>query len=318
MGEGTTSSKKGEVNLTLGTAPITEQTRSRKRKRTGQEEEIEEKYLRRLANEEQKSRAAVTTPNIYVQALHGEENSDAQSGGSEEVSEIVDASSTGEGIEPEDYTRPKHESLAQTGTVDELEKAARTVFLGNVSTLAIKSKASKKLLLDHLGSIFVSIKNSEDQKVESIRFRSTAFSNGSLPKKAAFAKRELMDATTQSTNAYAVYNTTAAAREAVKCLNGTIVLDRHLRVDSVAHPSAIDHRRCVFVGNLGFVDDESIIRMNETEDGKARSKAKVAADVEEGLWIHFAKVGPVESVRVVRDRNTRVGKGIAYVQFKVS
>lgn len=317
LDELTTISSREEGNFTPGAAPTIEQARSRKRKRAGKGEEIEDKYLRRLANEEQKSRIEAKKSDKHVQALRGDEDDDAQPSGSEEASEIDDASSNGGGVEPDDYTIPKHESLAPNGAADELEKAARTVFLGNVSTVAIKSKASKKVLLDHLASIFESMKDSKDQKVESIRFRSTAFSDGSLPKKAAFVKRELMDATTQSTNAYAVYSTTAAAREAVKSLNGTIVLDRHLRVDSVAHPSAIDHRRCVFIGNLGFVDDESIIRKNEAEDGNARVKAKVAADVEEGLWIHFAKAGPVESVRVVRDRNTRVGKGIAYIQFKV-
>ena len=35
------------------------------------------------------------------------------------------------------------------------------------------------------------------------------------------------------------------------------------------------------------------------------------------LWREFGKVGTVENVRVIRDKKTRVGKGIAYVQFKV-
>ena len=128
-----------------------------------------------------------------------------------------------------------------------------------------------------------------------------------------------MNATTKSTNAYVVYSTAIAAREAVKQLNGTVVLDRHLRVDGVAHPAATDHRRCVFVGNLGFVDDESAIRAAEDQERgeKKARKQKAPADVEEGLWQQFGKAGTVESVRVVRDKTTRVGKGFAYVQFKV-
>jgi len=150
-------------------------------------------------------------------------------------------------------------------------------------------------------------------KVESLRFRSTAFAGNSLPKKAAFAKKELMVATTKSTNAYVVYTTTVAAREAVRRLNGTMVLDRHLRVDGVAHPAKTDHRRCVFVGNLGFVDDESMLDQSGENE---RKRSKIPSDVEEGLWRQFSKAGEVESVRVVRDEKTRVGKGFAYVQFK--
>jgi nucleolar protein 12 len=151
-------------------------------------------------------------------------------------------------------------------------------------------------------------------KVESLRFRSTAYATA-LPKKAAFAKKDLMAATTKSTNAYVVYSTAYAAREAAKRLNGTVVLDRHLRVDEVAHPAKTDHRRCVFVGNLGFVDDESLLDQGGENE---RKRSKIPSDIEEGLWRQFSKAGVVESVRVVRDEKTRVGKGFAYVQFEVS
>jgi nucleolar protein 12 len=161
------------------------------------------------------------------------------------------------------------------------------------------------------------------QKVESIRFRSIAFATAGLPKRAAYIKKSVMEATTKSANAYVVYSTPAAARIAVAQLNGTVVLDRHIRVDSVAHPAPVDHRRCVFVGNLGFVDDESVYNTKVDEEGKEvtekRKRTKTPMDVEEGLWRVFGeKAGKVESVRVVRDPATRVGKGFAYVQFYVS
>ena len=218
------------------------------------------------------------------------------------------------------FEAPLHETVAQSKDDAEIEKASRTVFLGNVSTTAIKSKASRRILLDHLTSFIPELpEHKPPHKIESLRFRSTAFATAAVPKKAAFAKKELMDATTQSTNAYAVYSTTLATREATKRLNGTIVLDRHLRVDSVAHPSTVDHRRCVFVGNLGFVDDESNIKVAEEQEGGTKKvrKSKAPADIEEGLWKQFETAGTVESVRVVRDKTTRVGKGVAYVQFKV-
>ena len=215
---------------------------------------------------------------------------------------------------------PPHETLSRSDEKLELEKASRTVFLGNVSTITIKSKTARSTLIDHLESFIPNLpKGDITHKIESIRFRSTAFCNNGLPKKAAYAKKELMDSTTKSTNAYAVYSTQSAAREAVSKLNGTVIFDRHLRVDGVAHPSKVDHRRCVFVGNLGFVDDETMMNTAKDEDNNKRPrKAREPADAEEGLWKQFSKAGAVESVRVIRDKTTRVGKGFAYVQFKVS
>lgn len=219
--------------------------------------------------------------------------------------------------------KPQHETLASSekdaSQEDELEKASRTVFLANVSTETIKSKSARKTLINHLESFVSTLPKREiAHKIESLRFRSTAFSSNGLPKKAAFVRKELMDSTTKSTNAYAVYSTPIAAKEAVIKLNGTVVLDRHLRVDGLAHPAKVDHRRCVFVGNLTFVDDET--KINEAadeENQKPIRKGKEPADAEEGLWRLFTKAGSVESVRVIRDRSTRVGKGFAYVQFQV-
>jgi nucleolar protein 12 len=155
----------------------------------------------------------------------------------------------------------------------------------------------------------------DGHKIESLRFRSTAFAPGTGPKRAAYAKKELMEETTSSTHAYVVFTTQAAAKQAFKSLNGSVVLDRHLRTDLVADPAKIDHRRCVFVGNLGFVDDETIETETGIEAKERKKRGKQAADAEEGLWRTFSKAGKIESVRVIRDKATRVGKGIAYVQF---
>lgn len=275
---------------------------NKKRKRGGQEE-IEDKFMRKLAREEEKEEEerqkkrktkAVTTKD--------EDMEDAS-----ETEEALDAAAEGEKFEI-----PQHESLTTTDgkTDEELEKAARTVFLSNVSVDCINSKSAEKALKKHLESFIADLAdNNPPHKIESIRFRSTAFSS-SLPKRAAFAKKEIMDATTKSTNAYAVYTTKTAAREATKRLNGSILLDRHLHVDWVAHPTKVDNRRCVFVGNLPFVDDES--KGVEPEEGK---KKKIPADIEEGLWQQFGKCGKIENVRVIRDAQTRIGKGFAYVQF---
>jgi nucleolar protein 12 len=273
-----------------------EQDQPNKKRKRAKEDELEDVYMRKLAREELK-----------------EEEKRKKKQKTETADADGDEKATSDDSDDEEFTIPKHETQMESSTnTDEIEKATRTVFLGNVSSEAITSKKAKKTLLRHLASFIPDLAdNNPPHKVESLRFRSTAFATV-LPKKAAFAKKEILDATTKSTNAYAVYSTQVAAREAAKRLNGTIVLNRHLRVDSLAHPAKTDHRRCVFVGNLGFVDDESTVK---TDDDEKKKKTRPPGDVEEGLWVHFSKAGKVESVRVVRDAKTRVGKGIAYVQF---
>lgn len=266
-----------------------EPPKERKRKRKEENDDLEDRYMTKLIREEEpEGKRRRASP---------------------------EAEKNGDGDESEDAI-PVHESLAQDDKTSEIDKANRTVFLANVSSSAITSKSAKKTLLAHLTSIFPA-DDPASPKVESLRFRSVAFSEMSMPKRAAYITGQLLGATTQSTNAYAVYSTAPAARKAAAELNGTIVLERHLRVDSVAHPTATDHRRCVFVGNLGFVDDETVVRKDENGETTEKKRNKVPSDVEEGLWRTFGAQGKVENVRVVRDPKTRVGKGFAYVQFYV-
>ncbi|KND95305.1 Nucleolar protein 12 [Tolypocladium ophioglossoides CBS 100239] len=270
-------------------AETSEPRRERKRKRKDDNEDLEAKYLAELTKDDEHAPLG--------KRLRAQQEND----GDDDDGEIPDKV-------------PVHESLAPGSNVSEVEKASRTVFLGNVSTDAISSKQAKKTLTTHLSSV-LDENDTPPQKLESIRFRSVAFSTGSMPKRAAYITKSLMGATTKSANAYAVFSSPAAARKVVAELNGTEVLDRHIRVDSIAHPSAMDHRRCVFVGNLGFVDDETVL--NTDSEGKTveKKRNKIPSDIEEGLWRTFGKKGKVENVRVVRDPKTRVGKGFAYVQF---
>jgi len=80
--------------------------------------------------------------------------------------------------------------------------------------------------------------------------------------------------------------------------NGSLLEGKHIRVDVTSKPAGVqatpDHRRSIFVGNLPFV----------------------ATD--EHLWEAFASSGEIEAVRLVRDAHTNVGKGFAFVTFKVS
>ena len=299
----------------------------RKRKRKDAEEQLEDAYMTRLVREEEKDAERLAAERAAKRAKKSGEPEDEVEVESE-AADVEAASDDDDQYETasdddEDAASPppKHETVEAKDV--ELDKANRTVFVGNVSTTAISSKSARKTLLTHLASFFPKPASEEKSskavakpKVESLRFRSTPYASA-IPKKAAYAKKELMDATSKSTNAYVVYSTPSLAREACQHLNGTVVLDRHLRVDSIAHPAKVDNRRCVFVGNLGFVDDESNIQEANEQDGReVRKRGKEPADVEEGLWRSFAKCGKVESVRVIRDSTTRVGKGIAYVQFE--
>ncbi|KAL4969261.1 rRNA-processing protein NOP12 [Aspergillus stella-maris] len=309
MGDASQSSDDGEDAV-----PAVPEPSNRKRKRAVADD-LEESYMRRLEKEEQKEQKKRRAEPVTTQGDDSEDKEDVASESEEDESD-----------EDEEMEVPKHEALAGEsagGNDDELAKSNRTVFLGNVSTTAITSKSAKKELMKHLSSFLSSLPESTGpHKVDSLRFRSTAFSSGGkIPKRAAFAKQEIHDDTTPSTNAYVIYSSAQAAKRAPAALNGTTVLDRHLRVDNVAHPSKVDHKRCVFVGNLDFIDNET-----GTEEGEKKKKNRPPADVEEGLWRTFnahtkgssgapAGRGNVESVRVVRDRSTRVGKGFAYVQF---
>lgn len=299
--------------------------KSRKRKRNADSlgEAVEQQYWRQLAAEEARERQTIDTnkitngsssvkdPNHPLGLQENDKLYEAEAGSDPESQEALPPMNC---VEVEElYEPPQHETISEISPSNDLEKSSRTVFLSNVSTSAITSKKSRKQLLDHLAS-FASKGSGQEPKIESLRFRSTAFADAALPRKAAFVKKSLMDSTTKATNAYVVFTSQSAARQACQSLNGTIVLDRHLRIDNVAHPEKQDHRKCVFVGNLPFVDDDST---NNASSQKS-SKHRPATDVEEGLWREFGKVDRVENVRVIRDKVNRVSKGFAYVQFRVN
>ncbi|RKP32330.1 RNA-binding domain-containing protein [Metschnikowia bicuspidata] len=168
---------------------------------------------------------------------------------------------------------------------EELKKAARTVFVGNVSNKVITSKTTYKKFKD----VF-----SEIGPVESVRFRSIAFA-GALSRKVAYLKKALHESR-DTVNAYVVFKDKEPSRKAPGLLNATTFEDFHIRVDHVAHPSPRDTKRFIFVGNLDFLEQE------------------------ETLWKYFNEHtgGEVEAVRIVRDGKTNLGKGFALVQFKDS
>ncbi|KAF3938519.1 hypothetical protein ABW19_dt0206910 [Dactylella cylindrospora] len=270
--------------------------RKKKRKRNT-EPEIEDVYMEKLRDEEPEVRkkqkkdirkAAIEEEKEDVsddgdEAMvngddqdEGEEEAEEEASGSEsDAAEDSDVSNGEE--EPQERIRHETEGDLQD---KELDKANRTVFVGNLPSSIITDKSQYKTLQSAFKL---------HGPIESLRFRSIAFSD-QIPRKAAFITKAL-HVDQQTVNAYIVFKSSEAARSSLK-LNGTVILNHHIRVDSVAHPAKNDSRKCVFVGNLDF------------------------EAAEETLWKHFSPCGKVENVRLVRDAKTNVGKGFAYVQFE--
>ena len=188
---------------------------------------------------------------------------------------------------------------------DELEKAERTVFIGNILSTVITSKKVYKEFKKLFGTNPIaeteesgnekeeeSSKKSDNNEfaIESIRFRSISFDEA-LPRKVAFVQQKFHKSR-DTINAYIVYKNKSAVRKICSNLNAVVFQDHHLRVDSVPHPAPHDKKRSIFVGNLDF------------------------EEIEESLWKHFEPCGDIEYVRIIRDSKTNMGKGFAYVQFK--
>ena len=115
-----------------------------------------------------------------------------------------------------------------------------------------------------------------------------------------------------------------AAKMAVKECDGTTFEGKTIRVDSVRkcgggvadREGLGDSKLSIFVGNLDFASKEEDLRAFfetlVTNERGARSQAQGSADGDENRSSSW-----VTRVRVVKDKDTQVGKGFAYVQFAV-
>ncbi|GMJ06032.1 hypothetical protein like AT5G46840 [Hibiscus trionum] len=172
---------------------------------------------------------------------------------------------------------------------DDESKLSRTVFVGN---LPIKVK--KKVLMKEF---------SKFGEIESVRIRSVPLSDTKKPRKGAIMLKQINEKA-DSVHAYIVFKTEQSA-EASLSHNMAVIAGNHIRVDRACPPRKklkaesaplYDNKRTVFVGNLPFdVKDEEIYQLfcgiNNLESN-------------------------IEAVRVIRDPQFGVGKGIAYVLFK--
>ncbi|XP_056097400.1 RNA-binding protein 34 [Rhinichthys klamathensis goyatoka] len=181
------------------------------------------------------------------------------------------------------HTRPDEEEDPRAGgrrrknTAEERLKLKRTVFVGN-----LPASCSKKSLLSLFRPAGV---------VESVRFRSVVREDPTLSRKVAAIQRKVHPKK-QNINAYVVFREEEAAAGALKWNGREIQTGFHIRVDRVSKHSAHDHKRSIFVGNLPY--DVSELPLRE----------------------HFEECGTVEAVRLVRDRDSGMGKGFGYVLFE--
>jgi nucleolar protein 12 len=133
----------------------------------------------------------------------------------------------------------------------------------------------------------------------------------------------------RSTKVAPLMDPSLAAQTAVKHCNGTTFEARTIRVDLVRPPASsvttaratsalwvagTDPKKSVFVGNLAFGAKEEEVRvffedLVKGERGEVPEEGEKEG-MEKGRW--------VQNVRIVRDRETGLGKGFAYVALRVS
>ncbi|OQR95989.1 RNA-binding protein [Achlya hypogyna] len=204
----------------------------------------------------------------------------------------------GEG--PKKVKKPKHSKVKPEAAAPEPrkdddeddEKAPRTIFVGNVSLEATAEELKKFF--------------SSCGKVESARLRSLPVAGCAVDQhgkqnlvKKVCANKKLFVEGRDNCNAYVVFASEESIEKAL-ALNGAEFHEKKLRVDRKV--PTIDAKRTVFVGNVAFTATE--------DDLRRHFEANIEKDDEdEGSAL-------VESVRLIRDKDTHLGKGFGYVLLK--
>ncbi|XP_078170200.1 RNA-binding (RRM/RBD/RNP motifs) family protein [Carex rostrata] len=168
---------------------------------------------------------------------------------------------------------------------DDENKLLRTVFVGNLPLRVKKKEILKEF--------------QQFGEVESVRIRSVPLADTKVPRKGAIIQGKVNEAV-DSVHAYVVFKEERSANTSL-AHNMAMFEGNHIRVDMACPPRKklkgegplYDRKRTIFVGNLPFdVKDEE-------------------------LYSLFCGISnSVEAIRIVRDADTSMGKGIAYVLFK--
>ncbi|GMM31480.1 Nop12 protein [Martiniozyma asiatica (nom. inval.)] len=254
-----------------------EEIKNLKSKKSTSEDDLEERYMKKLLAEESKE----------------EETTE---GKPEAETDIKQDSEDTENKEETQNSESKQASGAQVVDLKqkEFEKAERTVFIGNVPSSVMENKKTIKAFKRHINE-FLNVPEHQNY-IESIRFRGL-HSQTNATKKVAFISKDVdMKASMVS---YVVLKTKELSNELLK-MNGTFYEKNHLRVDHLAHPQKKDNQLSVFVGNVSFEENEE--NLWKYFNSRIIEKNSDVSNV-------------VDNVRIVRDSKTSFGKGFAIVQF---
>lgn len=185
--------------------PVTQPTKKRKRKEREEESKVDELESRYMDK-------------VYIKISKTQKPEITAAETSTSTALTLPQTNEDEEIDPELL---QHETLTPNS-----DAAEKTIFLSNVPVKVLTSKP----LLKSLKKLF-----STYGDIVSIRFRSIAFSEGG-PRKLAFVTKKL-HSERDSLNAYIVYQRAESVDDAVQALNGLLWEGKHLRVDSVSHPT---------------------------------------------------------------------------------
>ncbi|XP_054265221.1 RNA-binding protein 34-like [Macrosteles quadrilineatus] len=156
------------------------------------------------------------------------------------------------------------------------ENVENTIFVGNIP---------KETMVKELKKVFRKF-----GPIINLRFRCAIRKDPKIPKKQAVIKKDFHEESNHI-NAFIKFQTSDSCMEALK-MNGELFGGHHLRVTLAEDSGKTEGKKSVFIGNLAF-------------------KAQ-----DDDLWSAFEDCGCIESVRVVRDIKTGIGKGFGYVNFK--
>ncbi|CEG38888.1 rna recognition motif-containing family protein [Plasmopara halstedii] len=168
-------------------------------------------------------------------------------------------------------------------------KARRTIFVGNVSL-----DATQKDIKSHFSGC---------GKVENVRLRHLPIAgcavdeagNQKLMMKVC-ANKKILTTAKDNCNAYVTFAEEKSVEAALK-LNGSTLANKKIRVDR--SDPVIDARRSVFIGNVPFkCTDEQMLQF-------FLKRLKTDEEPE-----------PIDNVRLIRDRESGLGKGFGYLLLK--
>lgn len=194
----------------------------------------------------------------------------------DDISDEDEEEEAGEGNSTFENSYQGKNSEDADSSFENMKKDSKTIFVGNLP---------KDITKKDLRQLFKKF-----GKIDTIRIRGIVPKNLNIPKKVAAITKNVHPKL-KSVYAYIKFASEKSTTAAL-ALNGTLFKGNHIRVDVTNQSEkTYDGKKSIFLGNLPFKIDENTIRK------------------------HFEKCGEIESVRVVKDSHTGIGKGFGYVNF---